>query len=90
MAWTPEQETFVGDVIAVELQKRLEAGDRRVIAMLFDPSTPNVVKNFLRNRLTAMKVQAQEDRADIAAKAAQQDADLAAQITLIDSILVQL
>lgn len=88
MAWTTAQEKLIGDIIAAEIIKRLEANQTSTVAMIFDPGLPNAAKNLLKNRLNAMKT---ADQAELAALP-QRQLDAAAffngRVSLIDSILL--
>ena len=90
MAWTPQQEALVTAILGPELAKRLENNQTATIAKLFDPATPAMAKQFLSQRLNALKT---ADQATIAALPAQTNtaiATLNAEITLIDSVLATL
>lgn len=90
MAWTPAQEKLIGEIMTAEIIKRLETNQANAVAMIFDPNLPNAARTLLRNRLNTLKTETQTNLAAVATRAAESTAHYNAQITLIDSILVQI
>jgi len=90
VAWTPEQEKLVTDVLGPELQKRLEANQTNTITKLFDPAAPALAKQFLTQRLNALKTADQAALAALPAQTQTTTNTLNAEIALIDSVLATL
>lgn len=90
MAWTSEQEKLVSDVIGPELRTRLENNMTGTITKLFDPAAPALAKQFLTQRLTALRTADQAALAALPAQTQNTTNTLNAEITLINSVLATL
>lgn len=90
MAWTAAQEKLVSDLLGPELRNRLETNMTNTISKLFDPATPALAKQFLTQRLNALKTADQAALAALPAQTANTTTALNNEIALIESVLATL